>query len=411
MTDLPAHIHWLQLSFVDVLGTVNSVLLPASRYDEALERGVLFDGSALEGRARLYESDMRLRPVPDTLIDLGDGVARIVCSILGAGGEPWPGDPRGFLADAVAASGDLGDSLRLAAELEFYLLDELGEPIDQGGYFDEVVPPGSIVLRRAAQTLRDRGVEVRSAHHEAGPGQYEIDLGPRDPLAFADAIVLAKQTIRETAREHGLRATFMPLAFDDRPGSGLHVHQSADELFAGSGLSEIGRQFVAGQLHHARALSALTSPTTNSYRRLQTGPEAPSAAIWGHLSRAALIRVSPPGGLERSIEFRGSDPSANPYLVAAGLLVAGVFGIDDELELAPPSDEAAGAFDPADSQRFQPLPRNLDEALDALAADDRFVDALDPLLLDRLIDGRRAEAEYFRGHVTEQERSLYGEQG
>jgi glutamine synthetase len=203
----------------------------------------------------------------------------------------------------------------------------------------------------------------------------------------------------------------MPLAFDDRPGSGLHVHQSADELFAGSGLSEIGRQFVAGQLHHARALSALTSPTTNSYRRLQTGPEAPSAAIWGHLSRAALIRVSPPGGLERSIEFRGSDPSANPYLVAAGLLVAGVFGIDDELELAPPSDEAAGAFDPADSQRFQPLPRNLDEALDALAADDRFVDALDPLLLDRLIDGRRAEAEYFRGHVTEQERSLYGEQG
>jgi glutamine synthetase len=401
---------WVRLTFVDVFGTSNSVQLPAHRFAQAVSEGEPFDGSALQGRSRALEADMRLRPDASTLHRVGS-VARVACTVLTPGGAPWPADPRTALVALVEDSlAELAESWQAAAELEFYLLDRGGsgdpEPIDRAAYFDDVEGIGTAVVRTAAERLISYGIDVTACHHEAGPGQYELDLGPLGPLELADALVLAKQTVQEAAVEEGVTATFMARPFNNQPGSGLHIHQRVAGLVEeGSGtLTADGAPFVAGQLAHARALAALASPTVNSFKRLHSGPEAPGAAVWAHVNRAALIRIA-----EGAIEFRGADPSANPYLLVAGLLVAAADGMSSGLELGPPVEEAAGTFDPADTTevRYQPLPRNLDEALDALMGDDAFVDAFDARLLAHLVDGRRAEAESYRSYVTHWELDRY----
>ena len=405
-----AGIDWVRLSFVDVFGTSNSVQIPASRYDEAAERGTPFDGSALEGRARYLESDMLLRPVPSTLVELGHGVARVVCTAHTPDGTRWPGDPRYALESLLDDVGDVADQMTVAAELEFYLLDDDEEPVDTGGYFDEIENDGTGVARAAAERLVLCGVPVDTCHHEAGPGQYELDLGALPPLRLADGLVLAKQIVRDQARAVGMHATFMPQPFAGEPGSGLHVHQRMrDRLVDAAGsLDAEGRGFVAGQLTHGRGLSALAAPTVNSYKRLHAGPEAPGAVVWAHTNRAALLRVSHYRGAEASIEYRGADPSANPYLLLAGLLSSGLDGLERGLELPSPAEESAYGYDPAVGETLlEPLPRNLDDALDALVADDLLVDTFDDQLLARLLDGRRAEAEEYRGLVTDWERDRY----
>ncbi len=398
----PTALRWVKLSFVDVFGTNCALTLPADRLGEATEAGILFDGSSLEGPARYLESDMRLRADPATLIDHGDGHGRVVCTVLTPGGTPWPGDPRTALGDALVATAELAEDYSVSAELEFYLLTPDGEPIDQAGYFDDQGGMGLTVVKAAADELVATGVPVLSAHHEGGPGQFELDLGPLDALALADALVTAKESLRRLAEAAGLVATFMAQPLSGQPGSGLHLHQRAGYALveASGSLTDDGRSFVAGQLGHASGLCALAAPTVNSYRRLHAGPEAPSAAIWSTANRAALIRVSTSTGADATIEFRGADPMANPYLLLAGLLTAGAAGIAEEAELGHPSDEAAGSFDPSLAARFDPLPRNLDEALDALAADDVLTEAFDPGLVTNLVTGRRAELEQFRTHVT-----------
>jgi len=410
MTSLEG-LRWVRLSFVDVFGSAHSLQLPASRFDDAVRNGAPFDGSALEGRARLLESDMLLKPDPASLQRVSDEVGRAACNVLTRDGRPWPGDPRTALTALLDELGDLAESYRVAAELELYLLDSAGSPIDERGYFDDAEGTGMAVMREAAERVTDQGIEVLSCHHEAGPGQFEIDLGPLAAMSAADGIVAAKQTVRDVARAAGLRATFMPRPLAGEPGSGLHLHQQIDgRLVDASGkLDDEGRCFCAGQLASARGLSALAAPTVNSYKRLHAGPEAPGAAVWAHANRAALIRVRGDLGAGATIEFRGSDPSANPYLLLGGLLVAAAHGLESELELPPPVEESVGSFDPADgySVRFDPLPRDLDEALDALLADDVLVDAFDTQLLSRLVDGRRAEAEAYRAQVTQWERARY----
>ena len=404
-------ISWVRLSFVDVFGASHSVQLPSTRFARAAEEGEPFDGSTLEGRARLLESDMLLKPDPATLMVIGDGVARAACTVLTPNGVPWPGDPRTALATVLEELGELADGYTAAAELELYLLDADGAPVDRGGYFDEHEGPGIAVVRRAADMLIAHDIAVTSCHHEAGPGQYELDLAPMSPMPLADALVLAKQTVLEVAREVGMRATFMPRPISDEPGSGLHLHQRVAGMLvdADGKLDDDGRAFCAGQLAHARALSALACPTVNSYKRLHAGPEAPGAAVWAHLNRGALLRVSSALGDDAAIEFRGSDPTANPYLLLGGLLAAAAHGLEVGLELPPPMEETVGTFDPAetDSVRYDPLPRNIDEALDALLADDVLVDAFDTQLLTRLVDGRRAESEAYRSHVTRWELDRY----
>ena len=400
---------WLQLAFVDVLGNARSLEVPGACFDEAVRTGVVFDGSALEGPARYLEVDMRLQAQPGTLIDLGQGRARVIGAVLTTGGRPWRGDPRAALVEVLDDLPAALDGCTVAAELEFYLLDGEGQPVDRGAYFEDVGGLGPRVVRDAADILQGYGTEVVGCHHEAGPGQYEIDLGPTSPLAMADALVVAKHTIRRVARLAGLTATFMASPPGGGSGSGLHLHQRADALMTPTdgALTDAGRGFVAGQLAHARALSALAAPNVNSYRRLNSGAEAPSAAIWGYSNRAALIRVARDLGPQSSIEFRGADPAANPYLLLTGLLTTGADGVQGDLELPAANDEQFGTFEPASAVRFEPLPRHLDEALDALVADEVVTDAFDPLLVEILVTGRRAEVQEYRSRTTSWEVERY----
>lgn len=406
---------WVRLTFVDVFGANHSVQLPAHRFERAVAEGEPFDGSALQGRARALESDMRLRPDPATLRRDGE-VARVACTVLTPDGAPWPGDPRTALVGMLSAEGgvrDLAERWTCGAELELYLFDD-GRPVDREGYFDDRPGPGITVVRAAAERLIDGGIDVSSCHHEAGPGQYELDLAPLGPLALADALVSAKQAVREEASAAGLLATFMPRPLNGEAGSGLHLDQYVDGLLeAGGRLSGEGRAFVAGLLTHARALAALACPTVNSYKRLHAGPEAPGAVVWAHVNRAALVRISAgQTGGGGGIEYRAADSSANPYLLVAGVLVAAAAGLADDLDPGSPLEEAARGYDPAESHavRYQPLPRSLDDALDALLGDDAFVDAFDHRLLADLVDGRRSEAEAYRGHVTGWECDRYLEE-
>ncbi len=404
-------ISWVRLSFVDVFGVGHSMQIPAHRFASAAEHGEPFDGSSLEGRARLIETDMRLLPDPDTLICLEDGVARVVCVVLGTDGEPWPGDPRTTLAMIADDLGELGTDYTVSPELEFYLFDEDADPVDTGGYFDETESLGMAAVRRAADRLTSFGVRVDSAHHEAGPGQYEIDIAPLPALEAADTLVLTKQIVRDEAARAGLEATFMARPLAGQPGSGLHLHQRVGSLLvnADGSLSEEGGRFLAGQLEHARAISAFAAPSVNSYKRLHSGPEAPGAIVWAHVNRGALIKLAPNMNEGASIEFRGADPSANPYLLFASLLVSAAHGLGAGTELPPAFEEEMGTFDPAavDSTRSELLPRDLEEALDSLLADDVMVDAFDGALLTRLVDGGRADIEAYSAQVTPWELERY----
>jgi glutamine synthetase len=409
----PGDLRWVRLVFVDVFGGSHAVVLPAPQYLASLDKGAPFDGSALEGRARHFEADMLLVPDPSSLINLGDGQGRVVCTVVDRDGRPWLGDPRTALTSIVQTFDELAGSYQAAAELEFYLLDEDGLPVDRGGYFGELEGAGSAVTRAAADRLSAFGIEVIGTHLEAGPGQYELDLAPLAPLALADALVLAKQVLKEEAAQVGLAATFMARPFTSQPGSGLHLHQQVDaELFEGTRLTDDGRAFVAGQLTHAPGLAALAAPNINSYKRLYSGPEAPSHVVWGHANRGALVRVGYSGDRQPAVEFRLADPAANPYLLIGGLLAAANHGLEAGLDPGAPFDEDPGGFDPATAEAMQlhPLPRDLDDALDALMADDVLVDAFDSRLLSRLVDGRRAEAEAYRAQVTPWEVDRYLEE-
>ena len=330
MTDTNG-LRWIRLVFVDVFGALHAVVLPADRFTDAVEKGAPFDGSALEGRARHFEEDMLLVPDPATLLDLGDGEGRAVCTVLAADGLPWLGDPRSALVALLEEQAALTSTYRAAAELEFYVLRPDGSPVDRGGYFGVVDGPGFSVTRAAAERLTGFGLEVIGTHLEAGPGQYELDLASLPPLALADALALTKQVLRREASRAGLQVTFMARPFAREAGSGLHLHQhlepgpdgGGDVLFDANGvLTDNGRAFVGGQLEHAAGFAALAAPNVNSYKRLHSGPEAPGDIIWGHLNRAALVRVGCSGEQRLAVEFRLADPAANPYLLVGGLVVA-----------------------------------------------------------------------------------------
>ncbi len=425
MTNLEG-LKWVRLVFVDVFGAAHAVVLPADRFVTAVEKGAPFDGSALAGRVRHFEEDMLLRPDLATMVDLGEGQGRVACSVTGPNGLPWLGDPRTALVRLLDDLGDRASTYMAAAELEFYVLRPDGGPVDRGGYYGQLDGPGMAVARGAAERLADFAVPAIRAHLESGPGQYELDLASMTPLALADALVLTKEVLRDEATRAGLRVTFMARPFSGQPGSGLHLQQHLEPAgspvagpatpvratsAAGSGgglfdekggLTPTGLAFVAGQLVHAPGLTALAAPNVNSYKRLNGGFEAPSDVMWGHLNRSALVRVGSSGEQRPAVEFRLADPAANPYLLVGGLLAAAVHGMNEDLDPGAPFEEDIRGYDPATATAIQvrTLPRDLDSALDALLADDVLVDAFDSRLLSPLVDGRRAEADRFRGQVT-----------
>lgn len=425
-------LRYINLWFVDISGGVKSIIIPAGRIEEVLEQGVLFDGSSLEGGSRSVESELRLIPDSSTFAMLPwdcpeERVGRLICQVHTAQGEPFPGDPRRALQVALQQARELGYGFRTGVELEFFLfqLDEEGvalpaRPHDSASYFDLSTNFRQSIRRKMMATLAGLGMSVISSHHEIGSGQHEINFGYEEALTTADQILTARVALKSVAQHSNLHCTFMPRPRRDLPGSGMHTHQSLHAIDTGEnlfsdpgheyGLSETGRCFLAGQLHHARAMVAVLAPLVNSYKRLGTSIEAPAYVSWAHINRAALIRVPglmPGGGPHTRLELRCPDPAGNPYLAAAVMLVAGLDGIRQKMSLPEPLEEDLLGQDRARLRRIKTLPATLDEALTALEADETILSALGPYISHSFLASRRQEVEDFNRQVTDWELERY----
>src|SRR5882672_7273636 len=334
-------IRFVRLWFTDVLGFLKTVAIAPAELEGAFEEGIGFDGSAIEGFARVSESDCVARPDPSTFQVLpwtastGEHhSARMFCDITMPNGSPSWADSRHVLRRQLAKASDLGFSCYVHPEIEFFLLkpgsdDEPPIPADNGGYFDQTIHDAAPNFRRhAIEALESMGISVEFSHHEGAPGQQEIDLRYADALSMADNVMTFRYVVKEVALTEGVRASFMPKPFAEHPGSAMHTHMS---LFEGDRnafydsedpyeLSKTGRAFVAGLLTHAREISAVTNQWVNSYKRLIVGGEAPSAVCWGHANRSALVRVpmyKPAKAASRRVEVRTPDSACNPYLTFA----------------------------------------------------------------------------------------------
>jgi len=425
-------IRFVDLRFVDVLGTVKSVTIPVQRLPHAVKNGEWFDGSSVEGFARVFESDMFLRPDLDTLtIDEGESGARaqVICDLLTPEGERFAGDPRGLLARALSEAASLGFDYAVAAELEFFLLSQdaaAGIPRagrhDRAGYFDMPVDVAAGVRQEIVDTLDRLGITVQGSHHELAAGQYELDLALDNALRGADQLVTLKHTVKAIAQRRGLLATFMPKPIFGVAGSGMHTHQVLTETGKETNaffdradqynLSTVARHFIAGQLAHARGLCAIVAPLVNSYKRFTPGFEAPVAISWAQMNRSALIRVPRVSSADRSairIELRAPDPSCNPYLAFAAMLYAGLDGIRKALPLPPPVEENLYAFDPERLARQQlgQLPASLAEALRHLRQDEVLREALGVHLLERFIEAKEIECQNYERQVSAWELDAY----
>ena len=423
-----AHARHVQLQFVDLFGAVKSVNVPASRFAEVCERGEWFDGSAIEGFARVLENDMYLIPDPATLSPaswLPGGAMRVFCHVRTPDGEVFPGDARAVLADQLQRAADLGFAYRVGCEVEFFVFEvghgDRPRSSDLASYFDETLDVATRAREELVARLTELGIPVESSHHEVSPGQHEIDLALQDALAAADAVVLLRLVAR-SAVDPRLRASFMPKPLSGQSGSGLHTHQELLGLASGSNLffdaddryhlSPLARHFIAGQLEHAAALAGISAPLVNSYKRLVPGYEAPTHITWAHSNRSALIRVpraSRAAAESTRVELRCPDSSCNPYLTFAAMLAAGLDGIERELPLAPPLEEQAYELGPeaAESRYVRALPGSLNEAVAALTSDEVIMEALGGELVARLAEAKRLEWQEFSSHVTDWELARY----
>lgn len=424
-------VKFIDLQFTDIFGTTKSVTIPSSGLEEALTRGIWFDGSSIQGFARIQESDMFLRPDPITYRILpwtknGMLRARIICDVHNPDGTPFEGDPRYALRRAVAHAEELGFVYNTGPELEFFLFREDGPravPHDVGGYFD--FSPGDEAQRVRSEiesNLLDMRIHVEMSHHEVAIGQHEIDFRYSDALHSADNAITFKYTVKGVAAKHGLFATFMPKPLFGANGSGMHVHQSLMGLETGDSamydpdgefaLSTTARQFVAGQLEHARALAAIVAPTVNSYKRLTPGYEAPVYVCWAQRNRSALIRVprySPGREQSTRVELRFPDPSTCPYLAFAVMLEAGLDGIEKGLEPPPPVTDDVFHWTTAEREAHgvDVLPGTLEESLDALADNTVIRKALGEHIYTAYDRAKRAEWDEYRIHVTQWEIDRY----
>ena len=421
-------LRFVRLWFTDVLGFLKSVAVAPAELEAAFSEGIGFDGSAIQGFARVSESDMLARPDPSTFQVLpwrgeSNGVARMFCEILMPDGSPSYADPRFVLQRALSKAADLGFTFYTHPEIEFYLLDQApGEgrtpkPVDSGSYFDHTPNGVGHDFRREAITMLEAmGISVEFSHHEAGPGQNEIDLRYADALTTADNIMTFRLVIKEVALEQGVYATFMPKPFAQHPGSGMHTHLSLFEgdrnAFYEAGaeyqLSKTGRSFIAGLLRHAPEITAVTNQWVNSYKRLSGGGEAPSYVCWGHNNRSALVRVpmyKPQKDQSTRVEYRGLDSAANPYLAYALLLEAGLKGIQEGYELPAGADDDVWALSDAERRvmGIEPLPTSLDEAIKVMEKSELVAQTLGEHVFDVFLRNKRAEFDAYRSQVTQWE--------
>jgi len=417
-------VRFIRLWFTDVLGVLKSVAIAPAELENAFEEGIGFDGSAVEGLTRVYEADMIAKPDPATFQILpwrGDrqGAARMFCDIQTPDGEPAMADPRRVLKRALDKASEQGFTFYTHPEIEFYLFESITpgvtpKPVDQAGYFDNV-PRGTAhnFRRQAITTLESMGISVEFSHHEAGPGQNEIDLRYADALTTADNIMTFRAAVKEIALEQGVFASFMPKPIADAPGSGMHTHLSLFEgdrnAFYEAGapfdLSDVAKKFIAGLLKHAPEITAVTNQYVNSYKRLWGGAEAPSYVCWGSNNRSALVRVpvhKPGKGQSARVEYRAIDSAANPYLAYAVMLAAGLKGIEDGYELPEGAEDDVWELSAAERRAmgYEPLPASLSDAVNVMEKSELVAETLGEQVFDFVLRNKRAEWEAYRAQVT-----------
>jgi len=411
------NIRFIRLWFSDVLGTLKSVAIAPAELENAFDEGIGFDGSAIEGFARITESDMLAKPDPATFSILpwrteAPGAARMFCDITMPDGSPSHSDPRNVLRRTLDKAAKMGYTCYTHPEIEFFLFKSQPEkgvapvPVDQGGYFDHTPAVVGHDFRRQAITLLEAmGISVEFSHHEGAPGQQEIDLRYADALSTADNIMTFRHVIKEVALEQGFYASFMPKPFTDHPGSGMHTHVSLFEgeknaFFDASAefnLSKTGRSFIAGILKHAAEMTAITNQWVNSYKRLQGGGEAPAVINWGQSDRGALVRIpmyKPNKENSTRIELRSLDSACNPYLAFAVMLAAGLKGIEEGYVLEPSTNPA-------------PLPANLHEAIVAMEGSELIRQTLGEHVFEFVLRNKRAEWQDYRRQVSAYELDRY----
>jgi glutamine synthetase len=425
-------LRFVRLWFTDVLGFLKSVAIAPAELESAFAEGIGFDGSAIEGFARVHESDMLAKPDPATFQVLpwraeAPGTARMFCDILQTDGTPSFADPRYVLKRTLARASDQGFTFYTHPEIEFYLFDRHPEagrrpsPIDHGGYFDHTIHGAGHDFRRHAITmLESMGISVEFSHHEGGPGQQEIDLRYADALSTADNVMTFRMVMKEVGLEQGVFASFMPKPFTEHPGSAMHTHLSLFEgdrnAFYEAGaeyqLSKVGRAFIAGLLKHSAEITAVTNQWVNSYKRLWGGGEAPSYICWGHNNRSALVRVpmyKPTKGQSTRVEVRSIDSACNPYLAYALLLAAGLKGIDEGYELPPGAEDDVWSLSSSERRALgiDPLPQNLAEAIALMERSELAAETLGEHVFDFFLRNKRREWEEYRMQVTPFELDRY----
>jgi glutamine synthetase len=427
------NVKFISLQFTDVTGAIKSVDTPVAQLAGALENGLWFDGSSVQGFARIQESDMHLSIDRETYAVLpwtpeNLKRARFFCDIYLPDGSPFPGDPRGALKRMIAELDKRGWVYNVGPEPEFFLFKKNGEttkpvPFDVGSYFDFSANDEAVNVRNELiEALNQMGLEIEVGHHEVAIGQHEIDFRFADALKTADNVLTFKYTIKAIAAQHGIVASFMPKPVYGINGSGMHCHQSLftksgeNLFFDGAGeffLSDLARSFIAGQLHHAKALSAVLAPSVNSYKRLVPGYEAPVYIGWAQTNRSALIRI-PRGnaGMKNAVraELRCPDPTCNPYLAFTVMLAAALDGIDNKMVPPPPSRDI-NIYDLTEEERekmgIDQLPGSLNQALTNLKTDEILKKALGESIYEAFTRAKLSEWEEYRIRVMDWEVERY----
>lgn len=414
-------VKFIRLQFTDIFGVLKNVAITIEQLEKALDGELMFDGSSIEGFARIEESDMYLQPDPNTFVifpwrPTDGGVARLICDVHNPDGTPFEGCPRSTLKKVLAEASEMGYIFNVGPELEFFLFqtDADGRPTtvthDKAGYFDLTpVDLGESARRDMVLSLEQLGFEIEASHHEVAPGQHEIDFKYSNALDTADKIATFRFVIRTVAQRHGLHATFMPKPIYGIAGSGMHTNQSLfqdgrNAFYEPKGsreLSEEAYHYIAGLMKHARSFTAITNPTINSYKRLVPGYEAPCYIAWSERNRSPLIRIPAKRGASTRIELRSPDPSCNPYLALAVQLKAGLDGIKNKLY--PPNPVDLNIYELSTEERknhqIASLPGSLLEALHELRQNNVMQEALGDHIFNRYIEAKMKEWERFQVNV------------
>lgn len=422
-------VEFVRLQFTDMFGTLKNVAITASQLEKALDNKCMFDGSSIDGFVRIEESDMYLYPDLDSFEIFPwrpqqGKVARMICDIYRPDGTPFLGDARYVLKRVLKEAAAMGYSFDVGPEIEFFLFhtDDEGQPTtithEKAGYFD--VSPldlGENARRDMVLTLEDMGFEIEASHHEVAPAQHEIDFRYENALKTADNIMTFKLVVKTIAKRHGLYASFMPKPLTNVDGSGMHINMSLSKdgrnIFAKAdgklGLSDEAYYFIAGLLKHARGMSVITNPLVNSYKRLVPGYEAPVHVAWSTINRSPLVRIPAARGASTRIEYRSPDPSANPYLVLAACLAAGLDGIRNKL--APPPSIDSNLYDMSKEEQIstgtQYLPEDLMAAVEAFEEDELIRNVLGEHVAEKYIEAKRNEYGNYREQVTAWELNEY----